>query len=285
LKLGACVRPVISHILNRSMELGLTHKVALVIGGASNIGRAIALGFARAGAYVVIGDLDIKQSEKVIHEFQSLNFSTDVIAKSFAIKTDVTDPQQVNSMVKTIIDQLGRIDVLAISVGWTIDDFFLNKTREIWQKEVNVNLWGPINCIHAVLPHMIKYKGGVITTVGSDAGRVGEYKEAVYSACKAGVIALSKALAKEVGRHNIRLNVVCPGVTVPEAGEYGIGSMWNDLKRGFSPEVLDRVSKLYPLRRLGKASDTANSVVWLSSSAASFITGQTLSVSGGYSML
>jgi len=263
------------------MELGLAGKITLVFGGASNIGRAISHGFARSGAIVVIGDLDAKQGERVIQEIKVIDSNS----KSMAIKVDVTDINQINHMMKQVLDTYGRIDIVVISVGWTVDDFFLNKTREIWNKEVSINLWGPINIIHAVLSHMVRQKGGVITTIGSDAGRVGEFKEAVYSACKAGVIALSKALAKEHGRHNIRLNVVCPGVTVPEAGEYGVGSMWNDMKKVFSPEVLDKVSRLYPLRRLGKPSDTANAALWLSSSAASFITGQTLSVSGGYSML
>ena len=104
------------------------------------------------------------------------------------------------------------------NVGWTVDRLFLEKPREEWEKEVQVNLWGAINCIHAVLPHMTERQNGAIVSMASDAGRMGEYREAVYSACKAGIIALSKSIARETGRYGLRANVVCPGLIVPRMG-------------------------------------------------------------------
>jgi 2-hydroxycyclohexanecarboxyl-CoA dehydrogenase len=145
-----------------------------------------------------------------------------------------------------------------------------------------------INCTRAVLDGMIARKAGAIVSMGSDAGRMGEFREAVYGACKAGVIALSKSLAREVGRHGIRLNVVCPGMTIPAAEEdFGGLSMWAaDANRAFSTaEMQGRIAKAYPLRRVGKPEDVAPTVVFLASDAAAFITGQTVSVSGGYTMM
>jgi len=124
-----------------------------------------------------------------------------------------------------------------------------------------------------------------VISIGSDAGRVGEYREAVYAACKAGVIALSKSLAKEYGRYSIRFNVICPGLTVPEPDTVGTHSMWQSQSEIFKPEVLERIKNSYPLRRLGRPEDIAAAVLFFASDASSFITGQTLSVSGGFSML
>jgi 2-hydroxycyclohexanecarboxyl-CoA dehydrogenase len=145
-----------------------------------------------------------------------------------------------------------------------------------------------INCTRAVLDGMIARGSGAIVSMGSDAGRIGEFREGVYAACKAGVIALTKTLAREVGRHGIRLNVVCPGMTMPESDEEISGiSMWaaETNRQWRTPEMKARIAKAYPLRRIGRAEDVAGAVVFLASDAASFITGQTLSVSGGYTMM
>ena len=133
---------------------------------------------------------------------------------------------------------------------------------------------------------MTHLKYGKIINIGSDAGRIGEYREAIYSGCKSAVIAMSKSLAKELGRHGININTVCPGLTVPESEEHiGKGSMWRSgMMSIFTPEAQQKATKAYPLRRLGKPEDVANLVLFLASDAASFITGQTISVSGGYSM-
>ncbi|MFN3975147.1 MAG: SDR family NAD(P)-dependent oxidoreductase [Dehalococcoidia bacterium] len=264
------------------MDLGLKGKSVIVTGGGSNIGRAIVLAFAREGARIAIAEIDEAQAHKVAQEVARMGTG----ATALVVKTDVTDYAQVESMVDRVLQEHGAIDVLVNNVGWTIDRLFLEKPREEWEKEVKINLWGVINCCRAVLPHMVERQKGAIVSISSDAGRMGEYREAVYGACKAGVIALMKALAREVGRYNIRLNAVCPGLTVPRSDEeIGETSMWKQQRAIFTEDVMERAKRNYVLRRLGTAQEVANAVVFLASDAASFITGQTLSVSGGYTMM
>jgi 2-hydroxycyclohexanecarboxyl-CoA dehydrogenase len=265
------------------MELNLAGKSVVVTGGGSNIGRAIALAFAREGSHVVIAEIDEAQGKKVAAEASSAG-----AASASVVRTDVTRWDSVQAMVKAVEVRLGGVDVLVNNVGWTMDRLFAEKTREEWEKEIQLNLWGMINCTRAVLDGMIAKKSGAIVSLGSDAGRMGEFREGVYAACKAGVIALSKSLAREVGRHGIRLNVVCPGMTLPESDADISGlSMWAaDANRQWrTPEMQARIARAYPLRRLGRPEDVAGAVVFLASDAAGFVTGQTLSVSGGYTMM
>jgi 2-hydroxycyclohexanecarboxyl-CoA dehydrogenase len=265
------------------MELNLAGKSAVVTGGASNIGRAIVLAFARERSHVTIADIDEAQAKKVAAQATAAG-----AASATAVRTDVTSWDSVRAMVKDVEGRRGAVDVLVNNVGWTEDRLFVEKTREEWEREIQLNLWGMINCTRAVLDGMIARKAGAIVSLGSDAGRMGEFREGVYAACKAGVIALSKTLARENGRHGIRLNVVCPGMTVPESDDdISERSMWaQETNKQFSTaEMKARIAKAYPLRRIGRAEDVAGAVVFLASDAASFITGQTLSVSGGYTMM
>ena len=265
------------------MELGLKGKNVLVTGGGNNIGRAIVLAFAAEGCNVAIAELNHAAGERVVAEVAALGSG----ASAIVVDADVTDQARTSAMMAEAIDRLGAVDVLVNNVGWTIDRLFMDKSRDEHVKEVDVNLWGAINCIHAVLPHMIERQRGAVVSISSDAGRMGEYREAVYSACKAGVIALSKSLARETGRYGLRFNMVCPGLVVPDQSEVsGSESMWSQgMQDLFTDEVLERVKRAYPLRRIGSAQEVANAVVFLASDAASFITGQTLSVSGGYTMM
>ena len=265
------------------MNLGLAGKSVVVTGGGSNIGRAVSLAFAREGAHLTLAEIDPGQGEKVATEARKQG-----AASATAVATDVTRWDSVQAMVREVEGRAGRIDVLVNNVGWTQDRLFVEKERAEWEKEIQLNLWGMINCTRAVLDGMIARKAGAIVSMGSDAGRMGEFREGVYAACKAGVIALSKSLAREVGRHGIRLNVVCPGMTIPTTDEdVGSLSMWaSDANRALSaPEMQARIAKAYPLRRIGRPEDVAPAVLFLASDAASFITGQTLSVSGGYTMM
>lgn len=261
------------------MDLGLAGKTVIVTGGGSNIGRGIALAFAREHSRVVIADWDKPQGEKVAAECRALG------AEALAVPTDVGNWDQVQAMVKRTLTEFKKIDILVNNAGWTHDRLFVEKTRAEWEREIAVNFWGPINCIRAVLDSMIEHQAGRIISVSSDAGRMGEFREAVYSGCKAGIIGLSKAIAREVGRYHITLNVVCPGLTPAKPTEMGEKSMWEDLAQVFTPEAREKAARLYPLRRLGTPQDTASAVLFLASDAASFITGQTLSVSGGYTMI
>ena len=265
--------------------LELEGKTAIVTGAGSNIGRGIALAFAEQGANVAIAALDVTQGEKVAGECNAIGKG-----KAKFIKTDVTDWYSTQEMVKCMLDNFGQIDILVNCVGWVMDRLFIEKPRDEWEKEIQRNLWSDINCIRAVLDHMIERKYGKIVNISSDAGRIGEYREAVYSACKGGVIAMSKSLARELGRYGININVICPSVVVPDTEEeVSKDSMWSKdtglMDMLGTDEAKKKIAKGMPLRRLGKPVDIANSVLFLASERASFITGQTLSVDGGYAMV
>jgi 2-hydroxycyclohexanecarboxyl-CoA dehydrogenase len=259
------------------MELGLRDSAVVVTGGASNIGRAIVHGFAGEGARVMVADIDRARAERTAAEAPG---QVEVMV------TDVTSWESTRAMAAGALERLGAIDVLVNCAGWTVDRLFVEKPREEWEKEIAIDMWGFINCTRAVLDHMIERQRGRIVSISSDAGRVGEWREAVYSGAKAGVIAMSKAIAREVGRHGITLNVVCPGFVPGGRETSGQGSMWTgDQGALFTPEVLEKVARSYPLRRLGTPEDIAPAVLFLASGGASYITGQTLSVNGGYSMV
>jgi 2-hydroxycyclohexanecarboxyl-CoA dehydrogenase len=263
------------------MDLNLKGKSVVVTGGGSNIGRAIVLTFAVEGAHITVGDLDDGQAEKVA-ELARKNGAASVQV----IKTDVTDMDQVKAMFKAATDRHGTVDVLVNNVGWDQFMFFTQTTPELWQKIIQINYVGMLNCTKCVLDIMIPNKAGAIVSISSDASRAGEPREAVYGGVKAAINSFMKTIAKENGRYGIRCNVVCPGVTVPEeTDEIGSTSMWTKKDSFFTPEQFERVAKALPLRRLGRAEDTANAVVFLASPAASYITGQVLSVSGGYTMI
>lgn len=268
------------------MDLGLKGKTAVVTGAASNIGKAIATGLFREGANVVVVDLDVDQAEKVVAEF---NAGADGNEALF-IKCDVGNKDQVEAMANSVMDKFGSIEVLVNNAGWTANNLFLNKPYSDFEKEVSINLWGPINCIRAIAPSMIENKYGKIVNIGSDAGRVGEYNEAVYGACKAGVISLTKTLAIEFGKHGLNVNCVCPGLTLPDnpAADAGIDSLWHpdspQSKIFRDEEVMKKVVKHYPLRRAGVPEDLVPMVMMMASDQTSYVTGQTISVSGGYAM-
>lgn len=268
------------------MELGLKGKTVIVTGGGSNIGRAVLLAFAKEGVNLVCAEIDEKQGQKSVDLANGLKAG----GKTILVKTDVTKLDSVKAMVDKTVSEFGKVDVLSNVVGWTFDRLFIEKPREEWEKEINLNIWSVINCTRVVVDHMIQQKSGAIVNMGSDAGRIGEFREVVYGGCKGAVIAMTKALARELGRYNIRVNVVCPGMTIPEStDEAGDLSMFgpSGFGRGIfdNPEMKQKLAMAYPLRRLCKAEEVANAVVFLASDGASFITGQTLSVSGGYTMM
>ena len=262
------------------MDLGLAGKAVIVTGGANNIGRGIALGFAAESARVLIADIDEERARQVAAEAGG---------ETAAQRTDVSSWESTQAMAARAVELFGRIDVLVNCAGGTIDRLFLEKPREEWEREVAINFWGFINCSRAVLDQMVEQRSGAVVSISSDAGRMGEWRETVYSGTKAGIIAMSKSLAREVGSKGIRFNVVCPGF-IPgrkdAGGDFGEGSMWSG-KQGdqFSEELLEKIAKSYPLRRLGRPEDIAPAVMFLASEAASYVTGQTLSVSGGYTMM
>jgi 2-hydroxycyclohexanecarboxyl-CoA dehydrogenase len=265
------------------MDLGLSGKTAIVTGGASNIGKAISEGLSREGANVVIADVDETQSQRVVKDLQAAG------GKALFVKTDVSDREQVQIMADHALEAFGQIDILVNNAGWTSNGLFIRKPYDDFEKEIAINLWGPIHCIRAVAPSMIERSYGKIITIGSDAGRVGEYNEAVYGACKGGMITLSKALAREFGKYRLNVNVVCPGLTLPESpGDAGENSLWHEGSHQSqifqNEETLAKVVRHYPLRRVGTPGDIVPIVLLLASDQTSYVTGQTISVSGGYAM-
>ena len=267
------------------MDLGLAGKAVIVTGGSSNINRANVLTFAREGANVVCADVDEKQGQKVVDEANALGGG----GRTTLVKTDVTNWDSVQALMKKTLEEFGKIDVLVNGVGWldTPWGLFMEQTRDTWEKMINLNYWGTINCTRAVLDHMIERKYGKIINIGSEAGRTGEYRQAIYSGCKGAVISLTKALAKELGRYNINVNCICPAGVIPEKTDHvGELTMTQGVtQESLPPELKEKQIKMYPIGRLCLPQDVANAVLFLASDVTSFITGQTLSVNGGYSTL
>ncbi|MCR9259373.1 MAG: SDR family oxidoreductase [Pseudomonadaceae bacterium] len=264
------------------MDLGFSRKSVVITGGASNIGRAISLGFAREGANITIAEIDLKQAETVAEEARTAGAGSVQI-----VSCDVTDIVQVEALFAAANTAHGAVDVLVNNVGWDDLMFFTQTTPELWQKIIQVNFVGVLNCTRTALTEMLANKNGSIVSISSDASRQGESREAVYGGMKAAVNSFMKTIAKENGRFGVRCNVVCPGVTIPEeTGEVGVNSMWADKDAMFTEDQIATIAKSLPLRKLGRPEDVANAVLFLASNeVAGHVTGQVLSVSGGYSMI
>ena len=263
------------------MDLRLRDRSVVVTGAGSNIGRAVALTFAAEGARLTLADIDADQTERVAA--RALKSGA---GDAQFVPTDVTDLEQVESMMAAANERHGSVDVFVNCVGWDQLMYFTETTPEFWQKVISVNYVGVLNGTRAALRYMIPQQRGSIVAISSDASRQGEPREAVYGGVKAAINSFMKTVAKENGRAGIRCNVVCPGVTIPEDDEeVGANSMWRDRGAMFTPEQLEKVARSLPLRKLGRPRDVANAVVFLASDAAGHITGQVLSVSGGYTMV
>jgi len=255
------------------MELKLKGKVAIVTGGSRGIGEIIVKTFAQEGANVVIADILLEPAEQLAVTCRGMG------VQALAVKTDVTKLEEAQKLAKAVLDKFGRIDILVNNAAvFSIAPFVKAPWDEI-TRVVNVCEWGVFNCTRAVLETMINQKSGSIVNIGSDAGRVGEIYQAVYSATKGAVIAFTKVIAQEVGRHGIRANVVCPSITVTAANKELLESQY--LK---DEESKKKVLSFYPLRKLGKPEDIADMVVFVASERAGHLTGQTISVNGGYCM-
>jgi 2-hydroxycyclohexanecarboxyl-CoA dehydrogenase len=264
------------------MDLELENKSIVITGGASNIGRAITLGFAAEGANITMGDIDMANAKIVAEKAKAAG-----AAAVKVVECDVTNLDAVKSLFAQAVDQHGTVDVFVNSVGWDEFKFFTQTTPELWQKIIQINYVGTLNCTFAALEIMAPKGSGAIVSLSSDASRQGEPREAVYGGVKAGINGFMKTIAKEHGRDGIRCNVVCPGVTLPEdLSEIGANSLWADMDSLFTAEQLEKVARALPLRKLGRPRDVANAVLFLSSNAvAGHVTGQVLSVSGGYTMI
>ena len=230
---------------------GLKGKTAIVTGGAAGIGRAIVDRFEQQGTKVIVLDL---KSEKPV---------------------DITS----YDAVKKAVDEAGPVDILVNNAGWDMFKPFLKTDPAFWQKIISINLVGALNMHHAVLPGMVERRAGRIVNIASDAARVGTSGEAVYAACKAGLLGFSKTLAREHARHGITVNVVCPGPTDT--------ALFAGYKQGAgNPEKLEEAfRRAVPMGRIGTPEDLPGAILFFSSDDAAFITGQVLSVSGGLTMV
>jgi 2-hydroxycyclohexanecarboxyl-CoA dehydrogenase len=251
---------------------GLSGKAAIVTGSASGIGRAIAERLAAEGCIIGIFDLNASGAQATAKAITAAG------GQAHAHAVDITELAAVQASVKAFETQAGPVDVLVNNAGWDKAAPFLSSSPELWKKLIDINLYGPLNMHYAVLPGMAERKRGRVISIASDAGRVGSSGESVYSACKGGVIAFTKTLARELARNNIQLNTVCPGPTD------------TPLLRSFADEgeagakLIDGLTRAIPMRRLGQPTDYPGIVAFLASDDAAFITGQTISVSGGLTM-
>jgi 2-hydroxycyclohexanecarboxyl-CoA dehydrogenase len=241
----------------------LEDKIAIVTGAGQGIGRAIADKLAAEGATVAVTDLDEASAKQTAAGLPG----------AVAIRADVTDRQEVQAAVDRVMQQFGRVDVLVNNAGWDKASPFVDSDPADWDRAIAVNLYGVLHTCKAVLPIMAGQGGGAVVNLGSDAGRVGSSGEAVYSAAKGGVIAFTKSLAREMARHQVRVNCVCPGPTDTALFASFAG-----------PKLREALTKAIPFRRLGQPADVANVVAFLASDQAAFVTGQTISVSGGLTM-
>lgn len=241
-------------------------RIAIVTGAGQGIGRAIAEKLAAGGATVVVTDIDERTAQATADALGG---------EALAIRTDVTSRDSVDRMVAQVTDTFGRIDVLVNNAGWDVSSPFVDSDPADWDRVIQINLYGVLHLCHAVLPVMAAQGSGAVVNLGSDAGRVGSSGEAVYSAAKGGIIAFTKAAAREMARHGVRVNCVCPGPTDTAL----FASMGGD-----DPKLREALIRAVPMRRLARPEDVANAVAFYASDDASFITGQTVSVSGGLTM-
>jgi 3-oxoacyl-[acyl-carrier protein] reductase len=269
-----------------ALEIDLSGRVALVTGGSRGLGRADALTLARAGADVVIADIQVESDDADVTEWgplaqaaraQGLVYTEatareiqDLGRRSGAIKCDVTDREQVEATIARVVEELGSVDILINNAG-TLDHAaqFHNQSPSLWERDLQVNLTGAFNCAQAAWPHMKARGWGRIVNMASVAGTLGGFGQASYSTTKAGLLGLTRTLAMEGGRHGITCNAIVPGVIGTEAFNFG------------NPEMNQRIVDRTVFKKPGDPQDVANAIAFLCSDLAGYITGIELNVSGG----
>ena len=240
----------------------LENKVVIITGAGSGIGRETALLFAKEGAKVVVADVNEKGGEETVAQIKKNG-------EGFFVKLDVTNREQSVQMAKTTLEKYGRIDVLINNAGIVQDAFVSKMTEQQWDKVIDINLKGVFNCIQSVVETMMKQGSGVIINTSSIVGLNGNVGQVNYSATKAGLIGMTKTLAKELGKKGIRVNAVAPGfIATP-------------MTAGVPDKILEMMKEKTPLKRLGEPKDIANAYLYLASDEANFVNGAVLSVDGG----
>jgi 2-hydroxycyclohexanecarboxyl-CoA dehydrogenase len=251
---------------------GLQNKTVIVTGGGGGIGGATCRRFGEAGSRVAVFDINLESAAKTAADITKAGG----VAEAF--HCDITDHEGAKAAVAAAEAALGPISILVNNAGWDIFRLFKDTTPADWQKLIAINLTGALNMHHAVLPGMLERRHGRIVNIASDAARVGSSGEAVYAACKAGLVGFSKTIAREHARHGISVNVVCPGATNT--------ALFDDYKKGAgNPEKLEEAfRRATPMGRIGEPEDLPGAILFFASDDAAYVTGQVLSVSGGLTM-
>ncbi len=247
---------------------GLRGRKTLITGAASGIGRATVQRLAAEGAVVGILDIDGDGAHRIAAELRRAG------AQALSFEVDIVDASAVAAAIASFETEAGPVEALINNAGWDIAGNFAESDPASWRKVIDINLYGPLNLTRTILPGMIERQSGRIVSVASDAGRVGSSGEAVYAACKGGIISFSKSVAREVARHGITLNVVSPGPS-----DTPLFARFDE-----SGKLAAALQRAIPMRRLGQPEDYPGIIAFLISDDASFITGQTVSVSGGLTM-
>ncbi len=246
--------------------MNLKERVALVTGGAQGIGRAVALTLARNGADVVISDVNQEKAEQTAAEISGLG------RRSMALKADVAREDDVEKMVEAVLERFGRIDILVNNAGIARDKLILRMSEGDWDAVLNVNLKGTFNCTKTVLKYMSRQRSGKIVNIASVVGEMGNAGQANYAASKAGVIGLTKTVAREFAQRGINVNAVAPGY------------IQTSMTEAIPEKAKEELKRMIPMERLGTPEDVAEAVLFLVSDVSSYITGQVLNVNGGIYM-
>jgi 2-hydroxycyclohexanecarboxyl-CoA dehydrogenase len=244
----------------------LDGKTAVISGAASGIGRATAETLAQAGAHVILADINAEAGEAAAAALRAQGRGADFL------RVDLASESSIEALRRDALSRRERVDIVANVAGWGRTEPFVKNTPDFWRKMIDLNLLGTIFLTRAFLDPMIERRAGKVINVASDAGRVGSLGESVYSGTKGGVIAFSKGLAREMARHGINVNCVCPGPTDTPL----MAAVPDKLKEAFANAT--------PMRRLAKPSEVADAILFFASSRSDFVTGQVLSVSGGLTM-
>ncbi|MGB1794242.1 MAG: SDR family NAD(P)-dependent oxidoreductase [Acidimicrobiales bacterium] len=250
----------------------MTERVALVTGGGSGIGREICVGLAAAGRNVAVADLNLDGA------LETASLISATSGTAIAVHMDVADSDAVQGGILQVLDELGPPEILVNCAGWDELMPFLSTDEDFWDRVIEINYKGVLRTVHACLPSMTENGWGRIVNIASDAGRVGSSFEAVYSGAKGGVIGFTKTIAREAARSGVTANVVCPGPTDTPLLD-GIVAASDD-----GDKIIGAMARAVPMKRVGTPIEVASAVIYFCSEEAAFVTGQTLSVSGGLTM-
>lgn len=250
-----------------------TGRTALVTGGARGIGQAIAIALAEDGHAVAVADLRAEEAQEAAEQINASG------GRAVGVRMDVTSAESVAAAIASTSAVFGAVEILVNSAGWDDLKPFVDTDEALWDRVVEINYKGVLRSTHATLPGMLERGYGRIINIGSDAGRVGSSMEAVYAGAKGGVIAFTKTIAREAARKGVTANVVCPGPTDTPMLREVVAASGPDAEK-----IISSMTSGVPMKRLGKPNEIATAVRFFAREDAAFITGQTLSVSGGLTM-